>query len=109
MKPNIEFNSIEPMSNSLPRLSWRTQCRILYAYARNLFAVVDILNHTLVIFNDSAFFETNMSNSDLECCLLSVHRTEHKLKKNVIAKVDRTMYEANVCELCCDEGEVYII
>ena len=41
--------------------------------------------------------------------LLNVHRTEHKLKKNVIAKVDRTMYEANVCELCCDEGEVYII
>ena len=60
------------------------------------FAVVDILDHTLVIFNDSAFFETNMSNSDLECCLLSVHRTEHKPNKKGIAKVDRTLYETNV-------------
>ena len=60
------------------------------------FAVVNILDQTLVIFNDSAFFDTNMSNSDLEYCLLSVHRTEHKLKKNVIAKVNRTLYETNV-------------
>ena len=28
--------------------------------------------------------------------LLNVHRTEHKPKKNVIAKVDRTLYETNV-------------
>ena len=68
-----------------------------------------LLNQTLV----QVLVNSILSFKILALNLLNVHRTEHKPKKNVIVKVDRTLYETNVWEyareLCRDGGRIHII